>query len=43
MTGIIYLLTILYATYAIGEVIGGKYIFIYSAFLILMFLISIRV
>ena len=43
MTEIIYLLTIMYSMYVISEVIGDMHIFIYSTFLILMFLISVQV
>ena len=40
MTEIIYLLTVLYAAYVIDEVIGDMHIFIYSTFLIMIYLIG---
>ena len=43
MTEIIYLLTVLYTAYVIDHVIGDMHIFIYSTFLILLYLISVGV
>lgn len=43
MTEIIYLSTILYATYVIDDVIGDMHLFVYTTFLILMYLITMRV
>ena len=43
MTEIIYLLTVLYAAYVIDEVIGDMHIFIYSTFLIMIYLIGVGV
>ncbi len=42
MTEVIYLLTILYATYVIDDVIGDMHLFVYTTFLILMYLITLR-
>ena len=41
MSEIIYLLTILYATYVIDEIIGGMHIYILMSFFLLMYLQSI--
>ena len=43
MTEIIYLVTILYATYAIDDVIGDMQLYIFASFFILIYLITMQV
>lgn len=43
MTEIIYLLTILYATYAIDDVIGDMQVFVLMFFFILIYLVIMQV